>query len=251
MRQGVSENIKLGLFLLVAAGIAVWFGNDFLLKFESVSNSESIGTPQDGQLKNGKRLPSSGENFEVYSRLGAFIGRTHVHQDVRKAVVQAYGTVFTEMPDVKFVYGETGWPSGGEFEPHRTHQNGMSVDFMVPVRRSGESVELPHTPLEKWGYGLEFNDTGRCGEYNIDFEAMGAHLLALDQAARKQDLKIVKVIFAPELQKELAKTASGRKAIKKLKFNSKPAWVRHDDHYHVDFDHLARGPQPTRPKNDK
>lgn len=250
-RTGISENVKLALFLLGAAFIVVWFGNDFLLKFESPSNSESIGTPQDGRLVNGKRLPSSGDNFESYSRLGSFIGRTSVHADVRKAVVQAYGTVLTSMPDVRFVYGETGWPSGGEFSPHRTHQNGMSVDFMVPVRLSGESVPLPHSPLEKFGYDIEFNDLGRCDDYVIDFDAMGEHLLALDQAARKQKLKIVRVIFDPALQRELKKSEQGRRAMRKLKFSDKPAWVRHDEHYHVDFDHLARGPQPTRPSPEK
>lgn len=246
-RQGVSENLKLALILCAAAGVVVWFGNDFLLAFESPSNSQSIGTPHDGRLVDGKRLPSSGKNFEVYSRLGALIGRTHVHSDVRKVVVEAYEAVGGSHPDVKFVYGETGWPSGGEFEPHRTHQNGMSIDFFVPVRQAGASVSLPHTPLEKWGYDLEFNSSGRCDTYEIDFEAMGAHLLALEAAARKRGLKVARVIFDPELQKLLKKTDSGKQALKRLKFNASPSWVRHDEHYHVDFDMVTKGLQPTRP----
>lgn len=246
----MSENFKFTLFMAVVLGFVIYVGNDFLLKFESPSNSESTGTPHDGALKNGKRLPTSGPNFQSYSRFGSFIGRTYVHADVRNAVIDAYNGVYTASSDVRFVYGETGWPWGGEFWPHRTHQNGMSVDFFVPVRRSGESVALPTGPLEKWGYGLEFNDGGRCDNYEIDFEAMAQHLLELDRTAKKHGLKIVRVIFDPALQKPLKKTAMGRKALKNIDFNDKPSWVRHDEHYHVDFDLITKGPQPT-PKSMK
>ncbi len=246
----MSENLKFTIFLTVVLGFVVYVGNDFLLKMESPSNSQSIGTPHDGTLKNGKRLPTSGPNFQTYSRLGSFIGRTYVHADVRSAVVEAYNNVYTASPDLRFVYGETGWPSGGEFWPHRTHQNGMSVDFFVPVRRSGESVALPTSPLDKWGYSLEFNDSGRCDSYEIDFDAMGQHLLELEKTAKKHGLKIVRVIFDPELQKSLKKSATGKKALKKLDFSDKPAWVRHDEHYHVDFDLIKKGPQAT-PKSMK
>jgi penicillin-insensitive murein endopeptidase len=246
----MSENLKFGIFLAVVFGFVAYVGNDFLLKFESPSNSESLGTPHDGGLTNGKRLPTSGANFQTYSRFGSFIGRTYVHGEVRNAVVDAYDGVLATAPDVVFVFGETGWPWGGEFWPHRTHQNGMSVDFFVPVRRSGESVALPTGPLEKWGYGLDFNDVGRCDNYEIDFEAMGVHLLELDRTAKKHGLKIVRVIFDPELQKELKKAKAGKKAMRKLDFNDKPVWIRHDEHYHVDFDLITKGPQPT-PKSMK
>jgi penicillin-insensitive murein endopeptidase len=246
-RHGLSENLKLLLFLGAVGVLITYVGNDFLLKFETTSNSESVGTPQDGHLKNGKRLPSSGENFETYSRLGSLIGRTHVHADVRRAVVEAYEAIHVSHPDLRFVYGETGWPSGGEFAPHRTHQNGMSVDFMVPVRQSGESVPLPHSPLDKWGYDLEFNDAGRCDAYEIDFEAIGVHLLELDRTARKHGLKITRVIFEPELQKLLKKAESGKKALRKLPFSPKPAWIKHDEHYHVDFEPITKAPKATRP----
>lgn len=241
----MSQNFKFILFMAAAFGLVAYVGNDFLLKFESPSNSESVGKPHDGSLINGKRLPTSGSNFQTYSRLGSFIGRTYVHANVRRAVVDAYDNVYVDAPDLRFVYGETGWPSGGEFWPHRTHQNGMSVDFFVPVRRSGESVLLPTGPLEKWGYALEFNDAGRLDHYEIDFDAMGLHLLELERTAKKHGLKIVRVIFDPTLQKALRKTATGKKAMRALPFNGKAAWVRHDEHYHVDFDLIKKGPQPT------
>ena len=84
---------------------------------------------------------------------------------------------------MKFVYGETGWAGGGRFKPHRTHQNGTSVDFMVPVRNdAGASVPLPRGYGDRYGYDLEFDASG--------------HLLT---------------------------------------FMAAKPWIRHDEHYHVDF----------------
>jgi murein endopeptidase len=70
------------------------------------------------------------------------------------------------------------WPSGGRIRPHRTHQNGLSVDFFVPVRNAqGKSVPLPISITNRLSYNIEFDISG----------------------------KYVK------------------------------PWVRHDEHYHVDF----------------
>ena len=43
------------------------------------------------------------------------------------------------------------------------------------------------------------------------------------------------MIFDPRLQPLLFKTKYGKKLKGKLKFNTKQAWVRHDEHIHVDF----------------
>ncbi len=130
---------------------------------------------------------------------------------------------------------EEGW-GGGEFYPHHTHQNGLSVDFMVPVRRSGESVPVPTSIIDGFGYLLEFNSQGKLDEYNIDFEAIAAHLLALEKSGKEHGVKIKRIILAPELQKKLFKSGkAGRLVKRRFKWNKKQAWVRHDDHYHVDF----------------
>lgn len=97
-----------------------------------------------------------------------------------EVVEEAYAAMARRHPDVRFVYGETGLAEGGPFKPHRTHQNGLAVDFFVPVRnRESESVPLPTHVLNKWGYDVELDG--------------------------------------------------------KLRFSTRPAWVRHDEHYHVDF----------------
>src|SRR5690349_11848613 len=98
-----------GLILLGLIGL-LRFGNTLAIAFESARPSRSIGTPADGELEFGKRLPSRGSNFRAYSDFGALIGRNAVHDQVRDAVLDAYAEVARQLPEAKFVYGETGWP---------------------------------------------------------------------------------------------------------------------------------------------
>lgn len=140
------------------------------------------------------------------------------------------------MPDKLFVYGETGWPAGGRFQPHRTHQNGLSVDFMVPViDKTGKSIRLPTSPFNQFGYGIEFDRMGQASELQIDFEAMAEHLYALNLAASQRGSGISLVIFDPVLMPKLFQTARGAYLKRTLPFIKGPAWVRHDEHYHIDF----------------
>ncbi len=200
------------------------------------SGSTCYGTTSQGRLEGGVSLPGSGENFESYSSLGNLLGRTYVHDKVKGVVVESYKKLEGSHPDKVFMYGETGWEKGGQFAPHKTHQNGLSVDFMVPVLDGeGRSVPLPTGPLNRYGYDLEFDDAGTSGELRIDFEALGAHLVALHQAAREADIDLWRVIFDLQLQKRLFATEHGAYLQAHVEFSKKPAWVRHDEHYHVDF----------------
>jgi penicillin-insensitive murein endopeptidase len=223
------------LCLAVLGIVVVHVGNDVLRYFESDRGSRSIGSPAAGRLEHGKRLPSSGLGFRTYSRLGSLLGRTTVHSAVRATVLDAYADVHDQHAELRFVVGETGWPRGGRIRPHRTHQNGMSVDFMVPVRRSDDVAELPTRPWNKFGYGIEFDESGKVGAMRIDFEAMALHLERLGAAAPAHGLVIERVIFAPELHPELFATAAGRRIRHSLSFTTGPVWIRHDEHYHVDF----------------
>ncbi|MYN39650.1 hypothetical protein GTP55_09720 [Duganella sp. FT109W] len=78
-----------------------------------------------------------------------------------------YGTV---AQGKTFVYGETGLAQGGPIRPHKTHQAGLSVDFMVPVlNAAGESVPLPGNVSNQFGYGIEFDQAGRFEDLRIDY----------------------------------------------------------------------------------
>jgi len=222
--------------MLLVAALALRFGNAVAIALESDAASVSHGTPADGSLENGKRLPSRGGNFRAYSDLGALLGRNSVHGDVRAAVVDAYAALATTRPDARYVYGESGWPSGGRLRPHRTHRNGLAVDFMVPVHAAGGApAEPPTHVLNRWGYDLEFDATGAAGDLRIDYAAMAAHLHALADAAGAQGLRIDVVIFDPRLQPALFAAPGGDGLRSRMRFTTRPAWVRHDEHYHVVF----------------
>lgn len=198
--------------------------------------SECFGTTSNGHLKNGWKLPGSGPNFAAYSTVGRALGRTYVHSTVHSIVLDAYARVHDSAPDKIFVYGETGRRDGGQFKPHKTHRNGLSVDFMVPVSDSeGRSVPLETSVLNKWGYDLEFDTAGRLGAVRIDADAMAEHLYQLHLSAKRHDVDIWRVIFDPGLQSLLHRTIRWPYLSKHLTFSTRRSWVRHDQHYHVDF----------------
>ena len=203
----------------------------------SAEESVCYGTPQEGRLEGGVKLPFRGNNYVSYSWAADMAGRNYVHSTVRDIVLSAYATLETEMPDKVFKYAEAGYRDGGPFKPHRTHANGLSVDFMVPVvDPTGQSVHLPTHVLNKLGYAIEFDATGKYKKYIIDYEAMAAHLVNLHKAALEQGGGISRVVFDPGLQQYLFATSHGDYLKQHIPLNIKPSWVRHDEHYHVNFD---------------
>jgi len=198
--------------------------------------STCYGSTSNGKLKHGVSLPSYGKNYTSYSKIAELAGRTYVHSKVRDIIIDSYKILEKKLPQKVFKYAETGFEDGGKFKPHKTHQNGLSVDFMVPViNKNGKSVHLPTNPLNKFGYNIEFDSAGEYKDYTIDFVAMRAHLVSLHKSAIKHGYNIQRVIFDPRLQVELFKTKHGKYLKKNIKFLKKQAWVRHDEHYHVDF----------------
>ncbi|PQJ49082.1 replication initiation protein [Vibrio jasicida] len=209
-----------------------------LLSSSYLSANESIcyGTTSNGRLEGGVQLPSNGKNFTSYSLLAELAGRTYVHSTVYDIVVSSYEQLSYELPDKVYKYAETGFESGGRFRPHKTHRNGLSVDFMTPVIDStGKSVHLPTHPFNKFGYNIEFDKNEKYGGLSIDYDSMAAHIVALHKEALKHGVNLWRVIFDPQLQPGLFKTKYGAYLKRHVKFSKKRSWVRHDDHYHVDF----------------
>lgn len=214
------------------------FAVPFFLLASTPLCAESIcyGTPSNGKIDDAAQLPSSGANFSAYSDVGIALGRTFVHTQVREIIVAAYRELEQASPETRFVYGETGWKNGGSFKPHRTHQNGLSVDFFVPVRDgTGRSVALPTNIATKFGYDIEFDSRAKFRDYTIDFDAISEHLYALDIAAKKRKAPIKLVIFEPAYLPKLFATKRGDYLKSNVRFMKSQAWVRHDEHYHVDF----------------
>jgi len=197
--------------------------------------STCFGSSGSGRIEGAIALPLAGANFAAYSELGLKLGRTYVHAQVRDVVLGAYSTLSRSTPDVQYVYGETGLRNGGPMPPHRTHENGTSVDFLVPVRgRDGRPAQLPRTAHNHYGYDLEFDDAGKLADLRIDFAAIAAHLAQLDLEARRHGLGIARVILEPAYIPRVLATPAGQR-LKSLPFMKTKPWVRHDEHYHVDF----------------
>jgi len=208
------------------------------------AESVCFGRTSNGRLEGGVRLPAEGPNFTPYSSLARAAGRTYVHSRVAKVIEESYAALEKALPNTVFVYGETGWRNGGRFRPHRTHQNGLSVDFFVPVLdQAGRSVPIPTSPTTRFGYDLEFNAAAKLDDLQIDFVALAEHLYQLDVAARKNKAPITLVIFDPVYLDRLFATPRGNQ-IRSLPFMKGKPWVRHDEHIHVDFSVPCRPLQP-------
>lgn len=216
--------------------VALFIGSSILLSFTANASSTCYGTPKSGHLKDGLQLPKKGKNFEVYSGIGHALGRTYVHDKVHAVIVNSYAELAQRLPEVIYVIGETGWKEGGRFRPHKTHQNGLSADFMVPVRnRRNKSVPLPTPPWKKFGYAIEFDRQGNYEDLRIDFEAIAAHLIVLHSKAEQSGIKIDRVIFDPDLTELLKASKTWSDVRPNVHFSPHKPWVRHDEHYHIDF----------------
>jgi len=212
------------------------------------TESVCFGTVSNGRLEGGVKLPDEGANFRSYSAVAGLAGRTYVHSRVARVVEDAYAGLAKALPDTVFVYGETGWRTGGRFRPHRTHQNGLSVDFFVPVQNAaGKSVPIPTLPTTRFGYDLEFDADARLGDLSIDFTALAEHLYQLDLAARNHGAPIALVIFDPAYFDQLFAAPRGP-SIRHLPFMKGKPWVRHDEHIHVDFTVPCRELNAVSPK---
>jgi len=210
----------------------------FLLVSKNAFSQQSTcyGTTSNGYLVNGQELPASGSNFEAYSLIARLAGRTYVHSAVKVIIINSYKTLESEQPGKVYKYAETGFKEGGTFRPHKTHKNGLSVDFMTPViNAKGVSVYFSTTPFNKFGYDVEFDERGQFEGLKIDYEALAAHIVALHKAAKLKGYDLWRVIFDPKLQPELYKTQYVDYLKKNVQFSKKRSWVRHDEHYHVDF----------------
>ncbi|MHA4867823.1 M74 family metallopeptidase [Duganella sp. PWIR1] len=124
--------------------------------------------------------------------------------------------------------------------PHKTHQAGLSVDFMVPVMdATGAPAQLPATAANMFGYGIEFDTSGGFAGLRIDYDAMAEHLYQLTIAAVHRGVGIERVISDPKLTTQLLNSPGGVRLRGRLPFMKQRPWIRHDEHYHVDFSILC------------
>ncbi len=203
--------------------------------------SKSIGTVSKGQLVNGKLIPFEGKNFTYFDVLSYVNGRAFLNKTILDIVLEAYKKFETSLPCRHFYVMECSNQQGGKMFPHRTHQNGLSVDFMMPLLKNGND----YYELDTLGgdhYLLDFDKEGKYVKdksVQIDFNLVAQHILLLDFVARSFSAKIEKVIINTDLKDELFNTEFGKilktKDIYIVQNLSPLINALHDDHYHIDF----------------
>jgi len=200
------------------------------------AQSTCYGRVDGGRLENSVSLPREGPNFVRMAQGPISAGRVFVHSTAYDVLLDAYAALSINRPKIRWVYGETGLAQGGPMPPHKTHQNGLSVDLFVPVLdKEGNSVQFPNRADNGYGYQVDFNAVGQNATHSIDFEALGDLLYHLHKAADKRGSGLSLVVFQRELRPQLFETTRGKWLKETIPF---PAWddsVRHDDHIHVDF----------------
>ena len=208
---------------------------------DNTEPSVSHGTVGNGTLENGKLMPFSGPNFMYFDALSYTNGRAYTNGAVKAAILGAYKRLETEVPGRQFGLMECSQEHGGKIMGHRTHQNGLGVDFMMPKIKHNK----PYYKLDSTGaahYFLEFDNHGRYlrdPEISIDFDLVARHILALDSEARTHGHKVAKVIIKIELKDELFATEQGKllkeSGIYVVRGLTPAVNAMHDEHYHIDF----------------
>jgi penicillin-insensitive murein endopeptidase len=203
--------------------------------------SKSSGAVSSGSMKNGKLIPFYGENFTYFDKGSYLGGRGYVNSKILKILLASYQQLEKLTPNRQFYIMESANKEGGKLAPHRTHQTGLSVDFMMPLIKENK----PYYKLDNLGtrhYLLSFNDKGEYGNdttVKVDFNLIAQHILILNDEAKKDGLKVKKVIIKIEYKDELFATEYGKKlkssGIYVVKGLTKMINALHDEHYHIDF----------------
>jgi penicillin-insensitive murein endopeptidase len=213
----------------------------FMEKRGNDLKSEMLGSVQGGSLKNGKLIPFYGKNYRYFDINSYFGSRAFTSDVVKEIILASYSDLHHEIPNRFFYLMELSNEHGGKIYPHRTHQNGLSADFMMPKSRY-KSAFYGLDTLGANHYSLDFDNKGRLKKdtsIQVDFNLTAQHILILEKNANKNGYSIGKVIIKIEYKDELFASEFG-----KLLKNSGIYVVKqltpivnqiHDDHYHVDF----------------
>ena len=209
---------------------------------ENTKESVSKGSVGGGSLINGKLFPFKGKNFMYFDERSYLEGRGFLHSEVRDIVLDTYDSLSSVLPHRYFMIMECSRKNGGRMLPHRTHQNGLSIDFMMPLKKDNK----PYYGLDTLGalhYALTFDDAGKYvndDQVEIDFDIVSRQIVLLNYFAKKNGYRINKVIIKIELKDELYQSAFGdeikKSGIYVVQGLTPIVNHMHDDHFHIDFE---------------
>ena len=209
---------------------------------ENSTPSISLGTVSNGSLQNGKLIPFKGKNFYYFDTSSYINERAFVNDKLKKVIIATYKQLDTLFPSRNFVVMECSNKNGGKISPHKTHQNGLSIDFMIPLMKNNKA----YYALDSLGanhYLLNFENNGCYSQdksISVDFNLLAKYISTIEKNARKQGLKISKVILKTEYKNHLFASTNGEN-LKKMNIYFAMSLTPllnalHDDHFHVDFE---------------
>ena len=211
---------------------------------ENNQSSISKGTVSNGHLENGKLIPYFGKNFRYFDTESYLSSRAYTNNEVYSIIIDSYKELEAEEPNRFFYLMELSNKEGGKIFPHRTHQNGLSVDFMIPKIKDNKPFYGLDT-LGKDHYFLNFNNNGEYDQdttIKADFNLIAKHIIILNKQAKNHGYKISKVILKLEYKDKLFSTEYGKLLEKSGIYFAKNLTPLinnlHDDHYHIDFEKL-------------
>lgn len=204
-------------------------------------SSASFGTTDKGSMTNGKLLPFQVGCLTYFDTSSYLAGRAYINDQLLLTTKAVADTLSSWYPERNFCIMETGFEKGGPLPPHRTHQNGLSMDVMIPLKKGDQ----PFYDLDGLGaphYGLEFDNRGQLRsntEVVVDFETLGGLIYAFQLCAKNQNMCIAKVLLKTEFKALLFNTVYGKKLLKEEVYFAQSLTPMinslHDDHVHLDF----------------
>lgn len=206
--------------------------------------SISHGTVGNGSLENGKLVPWEGDNYRYFDTTSYLAGRAFLNDKVLATLLDGFKVLGLSKEKLSYRVMECSHQKGGKLYPHRTHQNGTSVDLMLPKRKNGQA----YTKLDDLGsqhYFLNFSNQGILdsdSSVHIDFEAVASMIMCMNKGARLYGYRVSKVIIKIEYKESLFAGPAGQKlkssGIYIVKSLGPQVNAFHDEHIHLDFEKL-------------
>ncbi|MGB0431681.1 MAG: penicillin-insensitive murein endopeptidase [Bacteroidia bacterium] len=192
----------LGTGVLVVVFLRIFPGT--LLLFDNNQPSISYGKSSNGSIEFAKRLPYKSDGYVTYSFTGYLAGRTFVHEKLKLAVLEAFELLSEKYNERQFVIGDCGLKEGGPMSfVGKEKQNGLEMDFMLPIVNLDGSAYQKQNITNYWNYDLDFDETGRLGGMEVDYGTLATMLATLQSTAIKHGLTIKKIEMHPDIKRGL------------------------------------------------
>ena len=239
-----TRRILIGSLVLASGCVTTSYTRAFMSKNNRTETHAST-------LMGTRSLPPFGTGYRTYSLFGSALGRQYAHHKVIETIEDAFINLHQQTGQT-FDISEIGHRQGGRFLPHKTHQTGMSVDIMTPMKtKDGDPARLRTGPFSLWGYCWHIDPNNHhlngykwdvlpgstyptlcptvpiSSDKEVDFDTLKLMIRELSTVAKSKGGRVKYVIVAPSFVSSLK--GSGVPLSTKAK-------ILHDDHIHVEFE---------------